>query len=166
MKASLKERPLEHSNYDEKLGDVGISVCLPWVVNKQKYTQLSRRCGMPLLFPLHFVFCFTIAMILLDRACFACLCPTRLPLSVSSRRTGSMLSCVMCSRYHTAACNKDLYWQEALRCGQYVQEFLGKPEEHCCPRHMVGSTQQTHLQSERQTRVNLLGTCQSPKTTA
>lgn len=139
-----------------KLRDVGTSTCSPWRVNK---TSLHWDCGVPLVFPLHFTVCFTSAITLLARGCFASLCPTPLLPSVSSWKQG--LCRAVCPAPQTR--NKSLYWQEVTGVGWYVQEFLWKPEEHCFPCHMVEDTQHTHFQPVRQSRINLLGTYRSSK---
>lgn len=48
------------------------SICLPWIVNYQKFTQLSWDCGVPLVLQLHLIFCFTIAIILLEVVLLVC----------------------------------------------------------------------------------------------
>ena len=97
LKPILKRSTRKMPTMMEQLGDVGTSmnICPPWRAHRQKSTQLNWDRGVFSVFPLHFIFCLIITIILLDRGCFACLCPPHPPTqSVSYWRAGSVPPCV------------------------------------------------------------------------
>lgn len=162
IKVNHKERQMENSNYDVEAGWYGDKY-MPSLKNKQKFTQLSWDCGVPLAFPLDFTFCFIIGIISLDSGCFPCLHPTP-PSPEYELLEGRVYAIMYPGGLEPHRSIQEMFVrQEVLGCGWYVQEVLWKPEEHCCLRHMVESTQHTHFQPVRQTRVNLPGTNQSLK---
>ena len=115
---------------------------------------LNWDSGELLTSPLHFIFCFITTIFWLGRDCFACLFPLLPPKYVLLE--GKVCAILCPGTWHPiAACYTNIYWQKTRGCGQYVQKFLWKPEEYCCPCHMVERTQQTHFQPARQTSQSL-----------
>lgn len=74
LKPILKRDTWKTLNSDVQVGWPGDKHMLS-LKNKQKFTQLNWDYEVPLVFPLHFTFCFPRAIILLARGCFACLWP-------------------------------------------------------------------------------------------
>lgn len=161
LKPVLKTGTLKTPTLMYKLGDTGTSICSPWRINKNSHNSIKTVVWCAFGIPTALYILLRYRNYLTSWRLFCKFVPPNSTPKCELLEAGSVPSWVLGVWHHRAACNESLHWQEVLGCGWYIQEFLWKPEEHCCPCHMVEDTQHTHFQPVRQSRVSFLGTDQS-----